>query len=576
MRKILKIFRIGAAVLFILVVIGSSAMNVSNQEDSKCSIWSEIRYDASTWNIETVDSEGDVGSYTSLALDSNNYPHISYAIRHELTDADLKYAKWDGTAWIIETVESEGNVGYFTSIAIDSNDYPHISYLDNDPLTRGLKYARWNGSEWIIETVDSEGSTGFYTSLAIDSNDYPHISYWDVTNYDLKYARWDGSSWNIETVDSGRVGEYTSLAIDSNDCPHISYQDAANFDLKYARWTGSEWINNTVDSYRYCGEHTSIALDSNDYPHISYHVDAVAELRYARWTGSEWINETVDDSENLLIECYTSLALDSNDCPHIGYSDYYYGDLKYARWDGTIWDIETVDSEGYVGEYTSLSLDSNNFPHISYFDYSNADLKYAKVVDNNVPDGPEIYGPEEGIVGEEQMFTIVAEDPDGNDLTYVVYWNYYDETFYEYGPFPSGQEFEVSHIWEETGVYYISVIAVDEYGAESEETFHIIEIKEPTKLNITSIKGGLGVTVTIENTAEIDAKDIEWKIHVEGGIFGIMRKTVYGTVDIEANESVTVSTEILFGLGGIDITVEVGEKEEALAGIQIIILTLVG
>lgn len=43
--------------------------------------------------------------------------------------------------WSIQTVDSEGNVGYYTSIALDSSDRPHISYYDE--TNDDLKYARW-------------------------------------------------------------------------------------------------------------------------------------------------------------------------------------------------------------------------------------------------------------------------------------------------------------------------------------------------------------------------------------------------------------------------------------------------
>ncbi|MDD5687103.1 MAG: carboxypeptidase regulatory-like domain-containing protein [Elusimicrobia bacterium] len=324
------------------------------------------------WSLQTVDSGDDVGDFTSIALDSNNYPHISY---HDNTNNSLKYAKWNGTAWSTTTVDT-GFLGEDTSIALDSNNNPHISYRSNSD---GLKYAKWTGTVWSTSTVDSSSLSGWYTSIALDSSNNPHISYYDAMNYDLKYSSWTGTSWVISTIESdGDVGTYTSIAVDSKNYPHISYCHSTNGQLKYAKWTGTAWSTSTVVVGGY---YSSISLDSNDYPHISHSDNISPGLRYSKWDGASWTTDLVDTVGQ--VGFYTSIAVDSNNYPHISY--YRSGGaglfgLKYAKWTGTAWTTESVDAVGDVGWYTSIALDSNDNPNISYRDFTNSDLKYAKWV----------------------------------------------------------------------------------------------------------------------------------------------------------------------------------------------------
>ncbi len=324
------------------------------------------------FNISTVDPGiiFDVGTFTSIAVDSSDRPHISY---YESSRANLKYARWTGTTWNIETVDSTGDVGQYCSIALGENDYPHISYYDK---TNGdLKYAQWNGTAWNIETVDSTGDVGQCSSIAVQRKglvDYPHMSY---NGSGLKYAQWNGTAWNIETVDSTPgAGGYTAIALDSSDRPHISY--VAPLSLKYATLVPLVgWTLEIVDS-GFFGWETSIDLDSYDRPYISYYDFASHDLLLAKKLHVTWLVETVDAAGD--VGRYNSISLDSLGYSQISYYDSTNGDLKYARQAGSsTWTIERIDSDSNVGLYTSLALDSYDRPHISYYNATGGYLKYA-------------------------------------------------------------------------------------------------------------------------------------------------------------------------------------------------------
>ena len=57
------------------------------------------------WTIETVDDSALVGRYSSLAIDSLDWPHISY---YDETNGNLKYTYRTGTGWHHEIVYSNG------------------------------------------------------------------------------------------------------------------------------------------------------------------------------------------------------------------------------------------------------------------------------------------------------------------------------------------------------------------------------------------------------------------------------------------------------------------------------------
>ncbi len=358
---------------------------VLNTNMSRCS---------STWVIETVDSTGDVGKSTSLAL-APTYPYIPHISYHDVTSDNLKYAWLSGATWFSQTVDSGGDT---TSLALVPTP-PHtpcISYCETSSPNFWdwlLNYTCRNGATWITTTLSSGMRAGLGgLSLALEPT-YPftpHMSYYNpwgtiatLHHSYLSGTIWMSGTWVHEQVEpsGSHAGTWSSLALDSNNSPRISYyidSTDGNDDLKYAWKNGATWLSDTVDTGGDVGWYTSLALDSSGNPHISYLDETNDVLKYAWLSGTTWLSETVDSvGKSVWYGWGTSLALDRVNVPYISYYNAINRDLKIAWLDDTVWITETVDSEGDVGPFSSLALDQLGCPHISYYDATNGDLKYA-------------------------------------------------------------------------------------------------------------------------------------------------------------------------------------------------------
>jgi len=152
----------------------------------------EIRYSwrsATVWTTETIAS-GD-NHYSSIGVDDGSGDvHVSY-----YTGSDLKYALRTSGAWTLALLDETGDVGRWTSIAVNSSNVPYISYMDW--TNRTLKLAKKPSSTWIL-TVEDAGAqgpccnnngtsdVGGYSSIDL-LNDAVRIGYHDGTLGGLRY-----------------------------------------------------------------------------------------------------------------------------------------------------------------------------------------------------------------------------------------------------------------------------------------------------------------------------------------------------------------------------------------------------
>lgn len=304
------------------------------------------------WTTEIVDpppgdpSAGKKFQHLSLVLDKTGHPRIAYS---DEPAGALRYASWNGSLWSFEAADktSDGRpaIGTYTSLQLDNDSQPHISYrFENSAGTIELRYASRNDqNSWTAPSKVADPAVG-ETALSLGADNSPHIAFNRQRPTDtfisVCFTEWLANSWApVEVVDSQT--SYVALALDSQGRPQLAYYKGApgaDRGLKHASrdQTSRDWELNLIDPFaenETPGKFLGIYLDSEQHPHISYQKglpDGTGRLHYAHWDGKSWshgpVTQDGDDGYD------SSIASDADGFPQISHAAREPGELSRRRY----------------------------------------------------------------------------------------------------------------------------------------------------------------------------------------------------------------------------------------------------
>ncbi len=345
-------------------------------------------------------SGGDTGQHTSITIGADGLPVISY---YDVTNQELRVARCANVdcsgSPTLNTVDSAGNVGMFSSIIIGTDGLPVISYFD---ATNGhLKVAHCEDASCnsaTLTAVATNPTSGQYTSIIIAGDGLPIISYYlaaAVGTFPMvaHCSNVTCSAAEINQLDaSAGTGQYTSIGVTPSGLAAVSYYDISNGNLKYAYCSNFACSSPSAlvvdNSANDVGKYSSLVFGSDGLPIISYYDATAQKLKAAHCADATCSSATINTLSGSFgnYGLYTSITIGSDGLPVIssynagagnGVRLAHCGDVACSRAD-----IYAPANGPSFGQYTAITIGVDGLPLISFYDGGNFSLRTLHCANN--------------------------------------------------------------------------------------------------------------------------------------------------------------------------------------------------
>ena len=239
---------------------------VNDYTDESIEVWKGDAATPTAFTEQDTANNPDNTTYGSMsaAIDSTGIIHIVWCKYVSKSD-DLLYITYNTGTDLFGTIatinadlggESTAVTNLYTSIAIDSNDIPHVAYVGVEAnagtVGQVVRYENRIGGAWIGTGVEVEGQTGnvdcFKPSITIDADNKPVITYFNNDDFSVGTAIGnanDATSFTLFDIADGTAGHgWLSIAVDSSGNHWVAYKyyDGSGYYLRRQKHNyGDAW-----------------------------------------------------------------------------------------------------------------------------------------------------------------------------------------------------------------------------------------------------------------------------------------------------------------------------------------------